>query len=123
MGEERTNSNMEKVETKSKVDVKSAKKQTQENNKKSKRKYIVLLFALIIAIIGYVIFRGEYLEILETGTQYTSIFWQNFNYTAITFGINFIVLFSIIYINNNRIKKALKPFFETEKKRNAKTSK
>ena len=78
--------------------------------------YIVLLFIFLIAIIGYVIFRGEYLEILEAGEQYISIYWQNFNYTAITFGINFIILFSIIYFNNNRIKKALKPFFENEKK-------
>ena len=69
-----------------------------------------------MAIVGYIIYRGEYLEILEIGEQYTSIFWQNVNYSAIAFGINFIVLFIIIYINNNRIKKALKPFFENEKK-------
>lgn len=116
MSEEKVNPNIDKMETESKVEVKSTTRQTQEKSKKSKRKYIVLLFALIIAIIGYVIFRGEYLEILETGTQYISIFWQNFNYTAIAFGINFVFLFCIIYINNNRIKKALKPFFETEKK-------
>ena len=95
----------------------TTKKTNPKNNRKNKtRTYIVLLFILLIAIIGYVIFRGEYLEILEIEENYISIFWQNINYTAITFGINFIVLFIIIYINNNRIKKALIPFFESEKK-------
>lgn len=89
---------------------------TNQNKKSRKRMYIVLIFMLFIAIIGYIIFRGEYLEILEIGEEYISIFWQNVNYTAITFIINFIFLFIIIYINNNRIKKALKPFFESEKK-------
>ena len=89
---------------------------TNQNKKSRKRMYVVLLFMLFIAIIGYIIFRGEYLEILEIGEEYISIFWQNVNYTAITFIIYFILLFAIIYINNNRIKKALKPFFESEKK-------
>ena len=84
--------------------------------KKSKtRMYMVLLFVLLVAIIGYIIYRGEYLEILEIGENYISIFWQNVNYTAVTFAINFIFLFCVIYINNQRIKKALKPFFENEK--------
>ena len=92
-------------------------KVTQPKKTKSKvRMYIVLVFILLVACVGYVIFRGEYLEILEIGKEYVSIFWQNVNYTAITFGINFFVLFIIIYTNNNRIRKALKPFFENEKK-------
>ena len=78
--------------------------------------YIVLLFILLVAIVGYIIYRGEYLEILEIGENYLSIFWQNVNYTAIAFIINFIFLFCVIYINNTRIKNALKPFFDTEKK-------
>lgn len=115
MDKEKNNPNMEKTQTKVKVE--NTNKHSKNETKKNKnRMYIVLLFAFLIAIIGYVIFRGEYLEILEAGEQYISIYWQNFNYTAITFGVNFIILFSIIYINNNRIKKALKPFFENEKK-------
>ena len=70
---------------------------TKKENKKNKtRMYIVLLFVLLVAIIGYVIFKGEYLETLEIGEEYINIFWQNVNYTAITFGINFIFIFSII---------------------------
>ena len=89
---------------------------TNTKKKSKKRMYIVLLFIALVAIIGYVIFRGEYLEVLEIGEEYVDIFWQNINYTAITFGINFVILFIIMYFNNNRIKKALKTFFETEKK-------
>ena len=93
-------------------------KQSRKNVKQKSRTrmYIVLLFMLIVIVIGYVIYRGEYLEILEMGEEYISIFWQNVNYSAITFGINFLVLFIVIYMNNNRIKKALKQFFDTEKK-------
>ncbi len=106
------------VETSNEKNIQNDIKASQLNNpKKSKaRMYIVLLFILLVAIVGYIIYRGEYLEVLEIGEQYLSIFWQNVNYTAIAFIINFILLFCIIYINNNRIKKALKPFFEAEKK-------
>lgn len=93
------------------------KKREQEKVKKSKvRTYIVLLFILCAVIIGYIAFRGEYLEILEIGENYIEIFWQNLQYMAITFGINFVILFFIIYINNHRIKKNLKPFFDEEKR-------
>ena len=93
-------------------------KQSRKNVKQKSRTrmYIVLLFMLIVHVIGYVIYRGEYLEILEMGEEYISIFWQNVNYSAITFGINFLVLFIVIYMNNNRIKKALKQFYNKKKK-------
>ena len=120
MNEEKVKQNEIEVNEENKETVKTKKSESQSNNTKTKksrtRMYIVLLFIAIVAIVGYVIYRGEYLEILEIGEEYISIFWQNVNYTAITFGINFIILFIIIYINNNRIKNALKPFFESEKK-------
>lgn len=127
MSEKNINSNEEKIEdininnvNTDNVDKNnSAQKQSQKTIKKKKsrvRMYIVLVFILLVAIVGYVIYRGEYLEILELGEEYTSIFWQNANYSAIAFVINFVILFLIIYANNNRIKEALKPFFESEKR-------
>ena len=126
MGEKNTNNktnekvnNLDEEALKIKNELRNERKEQEQrkNAKKSKKRmYIVLLFILVVVLVGYVIFRGEYLEILEIGEEYISIFWQNVNYTAITFGINFIILFIIIYMNNNRIKKALKPFFELEKK-------
>ena len=95
-------------------DINTNKVNGKETKKKSKRRmFLVLFFVVIVAIIGYIFFRGEYLEVLEIGEEYVEIFWQNVNYMSITFAVNFIVLFIIMYLNNNRIKKALKTFFET----------
>ena len=91
------------------------RKEIKEKQSKA-RMYIVLAFILLTAIVGYIIFRGEYLEILEIGQQYVGIFWQNLNSKAITFGINFIVLFLIIYMNNRKIRKNMKAFFDEEKR-------
>lgn len=90
---------------------------TQEKLKKEKaRKWIVLAFLLIAIIVLYVIYRGEYLETLELGEQYLSIFWTNLTYRFATFGIVFILLYFILYMTNRSIKKGLTPFFEQEKK-------
>ncbi len=90
---------------------------SQKTVKNKKRKWIVLAFLLIAVIVGYVIYRGDYLETLELGEQYLSIFWQNVSYQFLTFGINFVVLFLLIYWTNRRIQKELKPFFEEEKRK------
>lgn len=90
---------------------------SQKTVKNKKRKWIVLAFLLIAVIVGYVIYRGDYLETLELGEQYLSIFWQNVSYQFLTFGINFVVLFLLIYWTNRRIQKGLKPFFEEEKRK------
>lgn len=95
------------------------KVQLEENKKKKSnqfRRRVSLLFAVIVAIIGYVIFRGNFLEISEIGQNYTQVFWQKLTYEVITFGINFVVLFILIYFTNRGIKKGLKEFFEQEKK-------
>ncbi len=93
-----------------------AVKREQLKVKKSKaRMYMVLIFIAVVVIIGYVVFRGEYLEILEIGEQYVGIFWQNLHSIGITFGINFIVLFAILFFNNIHIKKSMKIFFDEEK--------
>lgn len=117
--EQKSSNNSAKDKTNQEIPVEQSKQNCKEGNKQKKSKarmYIVLLFILLVSIVGYIIYRGEYLEILEIGENYLSIFWQNVNYTAIAFIINFIFLFCVIYINNTRIKNALKPFFDTEKK-------
>ena len=99
-------------EEKKEANVKVSKK---INNTKL-RKWLVLAFLLITLIVVYVIYRGEYLETLELGEQYLSIFWQNITYRFSIFGITFVVMYLIIYITNRKIKNGLKPFFEEEKK-------
>lgn len=100
----------EAVETKKEIQV------AQKTKKGKKRKWIVLSFLLIAVIVLYVIYRGEYLETLELGEQYLSVFWQNLTYSFTTFGITFILLYFILYMTNRSIKKGLTPFFEQEKK-------
>ena len=80
------------------------------------RIWIVLLFLVLTVLIAYVIYRGNYLETLELGEQYLSIFWQNLTNQVVAFLVNFIVLYFIIYLTNRRIRKGLIPFFEDEKK-------
>lgn len=83
---------------------------------KKTRKWIVLAFLILTLIVLYVVYRGEYLETLELGEQYLSVFWQNIGYRFVTFGINFIFLYLLIYMTNKGIQKGLKPFFDEEKK-------
>ena len=110
--------NEEKVQD-NKKDNKTANKATQAEKpkKKKSRMYLVLLFLLLTALVMYVIYRGNYLEILELGENYLPIFWRNIAYTSITFITNFLVLFILIYFTNRKIKKGLQPFFEEEKRK------
>ena len=84
--------------------------------KDNKRIIIVLAFILLAILIGYELFRGKYLEVLEIGEEYVEIFWKNIKYTAIAFSANFIILFLLIYFTNLKIKKGLKAFFDDDKK-------
>ncbi len=88
----------------------------EQSKKRKLRKWIVLAFLVVAIIIGYVTYRGNYLETLELGEQYLSIFWQNLSYQIATFAINFVILYFLIYITNKRIQKGLSAFFANEKK-------
>ena len=90
-------------------------KNTEKRTKKTRR-WIVLMFLVIAVIVTYTIYRGEYLETLELGEQYLSVFWQNLIYEFATFGISFVIIYFLIYMTNRGIKKGLTPFFEQEKK-------
>ena len=89
-----------------------------EKNKKLKRVKIMVVIAFIILFLlySYISYRANYLQVLEIGEQYLSVFEQNNQYKAQIFLFNFIILFLAIYINNIFIKKGLKVFFDDEKK-------
>lgn len=89
---------------------------TQEKKKRISRKAIVLMVLVLSVLIGIIYFRGEYLEKLEIGEQYLSIFWQNLKFSGITFACIFVIIFFILLYTNSRIKAGLKKFFEQEKK-------
>ena len=84
--------------------------------KSKKRIFVVILFLIVLAITLGVMFRGAYLEKLEMGEQYISVFWENFKYKTITLVTTFLFVFIALYITNKRISAGLKEFFEDEKK-------
>lgn len=83
---------------------------------KKRRFFVVITVAILASIIAYIAFRGTYLETMEIGQNYISVFWQNIKYTSCAFILNFLILYSIIYFTNTRIKNGLKEFFDVEKK-------
>ncbi len=88
----------------------------EKPKKKSKvRMILVILFIFVFAIITYIQARGSYLEYLELGENYVTVFWTNIAYRYSIMAINFVFLFFIIYMTNRGIKKGLKAFFENEK--------
>ncbi len=83
-----------------------------------KRRFFIVLFVAILAmLIGYIAFRATYLETMELGQNYINVFWQNIKYMTVALIANFVIIYSMIYFNNIRIKKGLKDFFEQEKKK------
>ena len=86
----------------------------KKNNKT--RMIIVILFIVIFLIGSYVSLRGTYLQYKELGENYIQAFETNLKCKYMIFGINFIMLYIIMYFTNRGIKKGLKPFFEKENK-------
>ena len=87
-----------------------------EKKKSKNRVVIVLLFIMIFVLISFISLRGNYLQYKELGDNYIQSFITNLNYKYLIFGINFIILYFLIYFTNRGIKKGLKVFFEKENK-------
>lgn len=85
-----------------------------KNNKK--RVIIVISFIILFAIYLTINIRGKYLQTLEIGQDYVSVFSQNLKYKIAIVAINFIILYFATYITNRFIKRGLKKFFEEDKK-------
>lgn len=82
----------------------------------NKRIWVVILFLIVTIIAAFIALRGSYLEKLEIGEKYVSVFWKNFEYKTITILITFATLFFAMFAANKRIAKGLKDFFDDEKK-------
>lgn len=93
------------------------KKEKQVVNNAIKIRVLLVLTVLIIFLVSaYISYRGNYLETIEIGYNFKEVFTQNLKYQYAIMGISFVILFIAIYVTNSRIKKALKTFFEEEKK-------
>ena len=89
----------------------------KEKNKRNKIKIIIVLLAIIIFTVhSYISYRAGYIEFREAGEEYLNVFNQNTSYLRTIAVINFLIIFSSIYITNKFIKRGLKNFFNEEKK-------
>lgn len=79
------------------------------------RRIIVTFFLIIFALAIYINFRGSYLEYQELGDNYLQTFLTREKYQYSVIGVNFVVIFLLMYIVGKNIKKGLKVFFEQEK--------
>ncbi len=97
------------------IEVKQELKKEPKNKYKTRR-ILVVVFIIVFTLSATILLRANYLEYLDLGEQYIDIFTTNFTYQVVIMGINFLVLYFIIYLTNRSIKKSLKPFFEKDKK-------
>lgn len=88
----------------------------QRKNKTGMRMVLVIIFIAIFSLISYISLRGSYLEYKELGENFVEVFFTNLKYRYLIIGINFIVLYFIIYFTNRGIKKGLKVFFDKDQK-------
>ena len=88
-----------------------------KNNKAKKIWYIgVIIFVLISLAYAGITYRAGYLQTLEIGEEYLSAFEQKNEYVIKLFTFSFIVIFMLVFITTNLIKRGLKDFFDDEKK-------
>ena len=74
------------------------------------------MFLTIFAIYLAITLRGEYLQTLQIGEEYISVFEQNVKYKIGIALVNFLILYISTYITNRFIKRGLKKFFDEDKK-------
>lgn len=99
-----------------KVDSKVNKSNKKVAKKRTKRRNIVILFSIVVIFISYIMYRGNYLEMLEIGKNYTGVFYDQIKYRIITIVVSFMWIFGLLYSTNRRIQNGLKDFFAEEKK-------
>lgn len=84
--------------------------------KRKTRVILVIIFLILLALYLGITLRGEYLQTLQIGEQFTQVFEQNVKYKAVVILLNFAVLYILTYITTRFIKRGLKKFFDEEKK-------
>ena len=104
-----------KVNENSSIGKEKANIKAKKGNK-AKRRLVVSIFTIICAIIAFVVYRGNYLEVLEIGEKYVGAYQSNVKYKLITIAVSFLWVYILMYTTNRRIRNGLKIFFQEEKK-------
>ena len=95
----------------------NVKKDIKKKNKSTKiRRIIVGIFSLICICVAFIMYRGNYIEVMEIGNQYVGAFSSNVQYKITVAIVAFIWMYVLMYTTNKRIRKGLKVFFQEEKK-------
>lgn len=100
------------------ANINEEKKDVKKENKKKivTRKLIVLIVLLFFVIASYISIRAEYLNTIEIGKEYESVFVAKIKNKYTVLGTVVFIVYILVYIINRFIKKGLKKFFEEEKK-------
>ena len=72
-----------------------------------KRVILVISFLIVFAIYLAITLRGEYLQTLQIGEEYISVFNQNVKYKGGIALANFALLYIATYVTNRFIKTTL----------------
>ena len=101
-------SNNENIEQNIKKAIEGSTKKTTEGSSKkvkqsNRRNFWVIVFLITVLCAGFIVLRGSYLEKMEIGNQYVSVFWTNFEYNSISFIVTFLSIFISIYFANRRM--------------------
>ena len=90
---------------------------TKDKKKKIATRTIIAIAAIIFfAIVTAINIRSEYLNFIDIGEKYESVFIQKMENKYLVMGISAIIIYIYVYIVNKFIKKGLKKFFDDEKK-------
>ena len=104
------------VEVKDNMKLETAVDNPKKNRKVKMRTLVVIAIIAIFVLGTGIIYRANYIECLEMGTEYVEAFMQNVKYRLYIGTANFIVIFMIVCMTNRSIKKGLKKFFHQDKK-------
>ena len=81
--------NKESSEVKEEIKETSKNKVKTKKDKRTKRRVIVSIFTIICLIIAFIMYRGNYLEVLEIGDKYVSAYQANVKYKVLTIAVSF----------------------------------
>ncbi len=109
---------MEENKDKEVVSNEEANKIPEKQIKYLGKRTLVVFAVLVLFFLGFLVtFRANYIETGEIGAEYLDVFLENVKYKMYIGIINFIFVFTIMYIINKFIKKGLKQFFEEEQRK------
>lgn len=117
--ENKENSNEKDLNKNLKSEEKSDSNVKVNENKKNivKIKRILVLIAVILfALISFISWRAEYLNIISIDEKYESVFNQKIENKYTVFGVAAILIYIFTYILNKFIKRGLNKFFIEENK-------